>query len=91
MEIERVRARAHGRVQGVGFRFAAARRAAELGLAGWVRNDDDGSVETVAEGPPAVLDAFVAWLHRGPRGAHVTRVEAAREAARGESGFRIVQ
>jgi acylphosphatase len=63
-----------GRVQGVGFRWSAVREARRLGLRGWVRNDDDGSVEVEAEGPPPQLDAFLAWLHHGPPGAFVSGV-----------------
>jgi acylphosphatase len=60
-----------GRVQGVGFRAFVTRRAAELGLAGWVRNRPDGAVEAEAAGPEAALRAFVAALETGPRLAHV--------------------
>lgn len=69
-----------GRVQGVGFRYAAWRRATALNLAGWVRNRSDGTVELVAGGRDADLDALEAWLWQGPRAAQVSAVE------RGESG-----
>jgi len=69
------RARVTGRVQGVGFRWSAVREARRLGLRGWVRNADDGSVELEAEGAPAALADFLAWLHRGPAGAFVGGVE----------------
>jgi acylphosphatase len=72
---ERLRARVRGRVQGVGFRAATLREARGLGLRGWVRNLPDGAVEVVAEGPRADLDALVAFLWRGPRGAHVSHVD----------------
>jgi len=61
-----------GRVQGVGFRAFVSRRAAELGLVGWVRNRPDGGVEAEAAGPEAALRAFVAALEAGPRLAHVS-------------------
>lgn len=64
-----------GRVQGVFFRQSAAERARALGLAGWVRNRDDGRVEGLATGEAPALDAFKAWLHRGPPAAHVEHVE----------------
>ena len=67
-------ARIRGIVQGVGFRYAARQEARRLGLYGWVRNDTDGSVEVVAEGPPGALNAFEAWLRRGPPGAVVQEV-----------------
>jgi acylphosphatase len=63
-----------GRVQGVGFRWALRAQASALGLAGWVRNRRDGSVEAVLGGPPAALEALIAWAQRGPPGARVDRV-----------------
>jgi acylphosphatase len=62
-------------VQGVGFRWSAVREARQLGLRGWVRNADDGSVEVEAEGTPSALEDFLAWLRRGPPGAFVDDVE----------------
>jgi len=64
-----------GRVQGVGFRWSAVREARRLGLRGWVRNAEDGSVEVEAEGPAPKLEAFLAWLRQGPAGAFVRDVE----------------
>jgi acylphosphatase len=69
------RARVTGRVQGVGFRWSAVREARLLGVRGRVRNADDGSVEVEAEGAPAALERFLAWLRRGPAGAYVDDVE----------------
>jgi DNA ligase D-like protein (predicted 3'-phosphoesterase) len=60
-----------GNVQGVGFREATRRRAGKLGVTGWVRNADDGTVAVHAEGPPATVDALLAFLREGPRGAAV--------------------
>ena len=77
------RARVEGRVQGVGFRYSARERAAGLGLVGWVRNDDDGSVEAWFEGPAAACLEFAAWLEEGPPGA---RVDAARIERAGPLG-----
>ncbi len=48
-----------GRVQGVNFRWTTCRVARRCSVAGWVRNEPDGSVRCVAEGEPQVLDAFV--------------------------------
>lgn len=64
-----------GRVQGVSFRYAALQEARRLGLRGWVRNRMDGVVEGLAGGEPAALDAFHAWLRRGPPAARVESVE----------------
>ena len=62
MAVERREYRFSGRVQGVGFRATARDVASELGLGGYVRNLDDGSVEAVASGPPELLDQFVQRL-----------------------------
>ena len=64
-----------GRVQGVGFRDAMGTAAAAHGIAGWVRNRADGSVEAVVCGPVAAVEAMLAWTRQGPRGAHVLVVE----------------
>jgi acylphosphatase len=63
-----------GRVQGVGFRYALRSEAERLGLAGWVRNRSDGSVEALATGAPQALDALAAWARRGPPAARVAEV-----------------
>ena len=82
---QQLRAVVHGRVQGVGFRDATQHRAVELGLTGWVRNQSDGTVETLAEGERDVLERFLAFLQRGPNAAHVTRVES--RLARGDKSL----
>lgn len=74
----------HGRVHGVGFRDATRRRAADLGLAGWVCNRADNTVEVVAEGDRATLERFLTFLNLGPSAAHVTEVESAWLAASGK-------
>ncbi len=71
----RARFRIVGRVQGVGFRWWAAREARNLALAGTVRNDDDGSVEVEAEGPPAEVARLRSLLQEGPPHASVERLE----------------
>jgi acylphosphatase len=79
----------HGRVQGVGFRVSAASRAHARGVAGWVRNLADGTVEAVFEGEPEAVDALVRWCSDGPRGATVTRVEVNDVAYAGLAAFEI--
>ncbi len=74
-EKQQLHAVVHGRVQGVGFRDATQRRASELGLTGWVRNLPERTVEAVAEGEPAALEQFLAFLRRGPQAARVEQVE----------------
>ena len=64
----------HGHVQGVGFRYFVSRTARALGIAGWVRNQPDGSVEAAASGDPAALDRFEQALRQGPPAASVTSV-----------------
>ena len=78
------RLRISGRVQGVGFRYALQSEAEKLGLAGWVRNRSDGSVEALAQGSPQALAALEAWARRGPPAARVTQVRV--ETAADESG-----
>jgi acylphosphatase len=87
MEKRRVHVVVSGRVQGVGFRHAARRRARELGLSGWVRNLPDGRVEAVAEGPGEQVEEFLRFLGRGPEGARVTALEVEDEEPRGEEGY----
>ncbi len=79
----------HGRVQGVFFRDSMRREAQRLGIAGWVRNCGDGSVEAVVQGVPAAVDAMVRWAHHGPEHAEVTHVNL--EPAEGSyASFRIL-
>ncbi|MDD4891003.1 MAG: acylphosphatase [Phycisphaerae bacterium] len=72
-----------GRVQGVGFRYAACRVAADHDVAGWVRNLPAGQVEVVAEGRPNDLDAFQASLADEMSG-YIRGVEASDSPATGE-------
>lgn len=69
------RLRVHGRVQGVGYRFATIETAARLALDGWVRNCVDGTVEIAVQGEPGAVASLVAWCRRGPPGAGVTAVD----------------
>jgi acylphosphatase len=80
---------AHGDVQGVFFRDTARRMAHSRGVAGWVRNNPDGSVEAVYEGEPDAVESMVNWSREGPRGATVERVEVAEEEPEGLTEFRI--
>ena len=81
---QRLTARVVGRVQGVGYRWWAVDTASQLGLTGWVRNDDDErAVELVAEGDSSALDALETALAVGPGAARVERVDASRGPASG--------
>jgi DNA ligase D-like protein (predicted 3'-phosphoesterase) len=84
-----IRAVVTGRVQGVGYRAAAVERARELGLLGWVRNDDDGAVRVHAEGDGEAVERFVAWLHDGPPAAAVERVEVEAVRREGHEQFAV--
>jgi acylphosphatase len=79
----------HGLVQGVFFRDTVRRHAVQRDVAGWVRNNWDGSVEAVFEGTAEAVDALVALCHEGPRGARVERVEVSEEDVEGLSSFSI--
>jgi acylphosphatase len=79
----------HGRVQGVGFRLALSRAAAARGVAGWVRNRPDGTVEAVLEGEPEAVDAAVRFCSEGPRGAAVGRLEVTTEEPEGLLTFDV--
>lgn len=74
--MQRLHATVRGRVQMVGFRYFVEAEAKKLGLAGWVRNGEDGSVEVVVEGSPDLLRALKAKLREGPRLARVDAVDA---------------
>jgi acylphosphatase len=80
-----VRFRIEGRVQGVGYRWWAVGEARRLGLAGWVRNRRDGSVELLAIGDAA--DDMAERCRQGPRGAAVTAVIPAEAEDDGSEGF----
>jgi acylphosphatase len=86
----RVHVVVHGLVQGVFYRASTRNEAVRRGLTGWVRNLPDGSVECVAEGDEAALQALVAWCHEGPPGARVERVVEKWADATGEfDRFRV--
>lgn len=72
-----------GDVQGVGFRYFVQRKAQQLGLRGWVRNNEDGCVELVAEGERDALEQLKRAVEEGPRMARVDRVDAQWSTATG--------
>ena len=63
-----------GRVQGVGYRAFFAEEAIALGLCGWVRNRQDGSVEACVDGDVRAIEAIIQWAERGPPAAKVSKV-----------------
>jgi acylphosphatase len=82
----RARAIVSGRVQGVSYRAATAAQARRLGVAGWVCNRDDGSVELEVEGDDAQVAALLAWCEHGPPAARVARVVVEDRTPTGERG-----
>jgi DNA ligase D-like protein (predicted 3'-phosphoesterase) len=78
-----------GSVQGIGFREGTRRRARKLGVVGWVRNEDDGTVTVHAEGEPAAVEALREFLDEGPPGATVSQVAVAEVAVEGHEQFAI--
>lgn len=80
----RLTARVTGMVQAVGFRYWTVRKAAKLGLTGTVRNDDDGSVSLVAEGPQSVVLELRGWLRSPDAPGRVDHVEESLTPATGE-------
>ncbi|WP_224450097.1 acylphosphatase [Haloprofundus salilacus] len=87
------RTRAHvfvsGRVQGVFYRANTRDTAREQGVDGWVRNLDDGRVEAVFEGPPALVESMVEWCESGSPAAEVESVDAEYEEPEGVDGFEV--
>jgi acylphosphatase len=78
-----------GRVQGVFFRDSVRRLAERHGVAGWVRNTRDGTVEAVFEGAPEAVELLVDYCRLGPPGAEVQRVDVRDEDLEKLSGFSI--
>ena len=86
--MRRVRANVTGRVQGVSYRWSTVEEAHKLGLTGWIRNLDDGSVELEAQGDDARVAELLAWCAHGPPAARVTGVSAIDcEVIAAERGF----
>jgi acylphosphatase len=87
---KRVRVTIRGRVQGVGFRATCQREAQTVGVRGWVRNNWDGSVEALFEGPDDAVDRLLGWCRIGPRMAEVESVEVSEANETAPAGtFRV--
>ncbi len=89
VQLRRVRVIVHGRVQGVAFRAHTAEQARRSGVAGWVRNRPDGSVEAAFEGAAGPVEALLAFVRRGPGSARVDAVDAIDEPPEGADRFEI--
>ena len=79
----------HGRVQGVFFRDSTEKEARSKGLAGWVRNRDDGAVEAVFEGDDDAVEAMVEWCRSGPSKADVDQVDVDEDEPEGLDSFEV--
>ena len=79
-----------GKVQGVFYRKSAQGKATALGLAGWVKNLENGGVMAEVQGEPFGVEEFIRWCRQGPDRAMVTRVETESVPPRMEKGFRIL-
>jgi len=79
----------HGHVQGVFFRDTMLRRAEARGVAGWVTNRGDGTVEAALEGRRADIEALIGFCKQGPSGADVERVDVRDEEPEGLTSFKI--
>lgn len=80
----------HGRVQGVFFRDTCVREARRAGVSGWVRNEPDGTVAAVFQGPPSAVDQMVRWCHEGPPRARVERVDVTDTEPGGATTFDVL-
>jgi acylphosphatase len=92
-EVAKARLRVAGRVQGVFYRQSTKEKAQSLGIVGWVRNQDDGSVALEALGPRDAVERLIAWCRQGPPSARVDSIDVEwLDAANDEScgTFRIV-
>lgn len=89
--MKRLVIKVYGLVQGVFFRHTARIRAERLGLTGWARNEDNGSVTITAEGEEKALGDFVEWCKKGPPLASVDEIKIKWHNATGEfKGFEIL-
>jgi acylphosphatase len=87
--LQRRRVRVRGRVQGVWFRASTAEEARRRGVAGWVCNRRDGSVEAVFEGPAEAVQVLLGFVAQGPPHARVDAVDVREEAPEGAQGFEV--
>ncbi len=85
----RRRAVVHGKVQGVFFRDSAQRKAERLGVAGWITNKADGTVEAAFEGDDDVVESMLRFCREGPSRADVERVEVSEDEPEGLDGFEV--
>jgi len=81
--------RIFGKVQGVAFRASTHEKAKSLGLKGWAKNEEDGTVSVAAEGPEDRLQELLEWCHQGPAAARVDKVSFQENESQGLSDFEV--
>lgn len=89
MPVKHINITVYGAVQGVGFRFAAQKKASELGLCGFARNEPNGAVCIEAEGEDDALSKFIKWCGKGPRFSAVKKVDIEDRESCGYKSFEI--
>jgi len=87
--MRRVHVIVRGMVQGVGYRYTMRMIAQDAGVAGWVRNRRDGTVEAEVEGTSAHVDEVLAWMADGPPGSRVDDARVSESAPTGARGFEV--
>ncbi|MCR2810364.1 MULTISPECIES: acylphosphatase [unclassified Microbacterium] len=87
--MKRVHVIVSGDVQGVGYRYTMRMIAVDAGVAGWVRNRPDGTVEAEIEGTPAQVDEVLAWMAHGPPGSRVDQARVTDAVPTGERAFDV--
>jgi acylphosphatase len=85
-EPRRIHVIVEGRVQGVFFRAYTRSEAMKLGLAGWVKNRPDGSVEAIVEGNSSAVGRMLEWFHKGSPHSKVSKVHVVEDSPVGETG-----
>lgn len=87
---KRLQLKIFGQVQGVSFRYYAEEEAKRQGLTGYIKNLDDGTVESLAEGEEKGLKSFIDWCYNGSPASQVTKVNTEWGIATGEyEGFNM--
>lgn len=89
--MKQVKLRITGRVQGVFYRASTREKAQQLGIKGWVKNESDGTVSAVGQGPDAKLQQWIAWCGEGPSEARVESVEVEEQPITAFQQFAIIR
>ena len=88
--IKHINLKIYGRVQGVGFRYSAQKKAIELGIKGFVKNQFDGSVYAEVEAEEDILNEFVLWCRKGPSWSRVEKIETEESPILNYKDFKIM-